>query len=126
MPRTKKSTKKTSAERVSSTALSKAYESEISFETKTVITIILLLFVYPVGLILMWWWMREWPLWLKLLLSIPLFFAVLALFGMIFIIGALIHSVPSQRAREIQIQERMMQRNLWVTPTDAQNAPISY
>lgn len=94
---TKKSAKK--ATRVSQKALSKAYESEISYETKLIIAILLLLFVYPIGLIVMWWWMREWPLWLKLILSIPLFIAVLAVLGMFLAIGLFIRGARVQPNR---------------------------
>lgn len=65
----------------SSTAQARRVQTtdEISYETKLVIVILLLLFVYPLGLIFMWFWMRNWPLWLKLLISIPVIFGILAI-----------------------------------------------
>lgn len=43
---------------------------EMSTDTKTIITILLLIFVYPVGLILMWAW-TGWKTWVKILISLP-------------------------------------------------------
>ena len=44
---------------------------ELSYDAKTIITIVLLIGFYPVGLVLMYLWMR-WPVWLKVLLTLPL------------------------------------------------------
>lgn len=43
----------------------------LSYDAKTIIVILLLLVIYPVGLILMLVWMK-WPIWVKLLVSLPL------------------------------------------------------
>lgn len=62
---------------------------EISYETKLIIVILLLLFVYPIGVIFMWLWMREWPAWLKVIISLPIILGILAIiFGLFF--GALL------------------------------------
>lgn len=42
-----------------------------SNDTKTIVTILLLIFIFPVGLILMWVWIK-WKLWVKILVSIPI------------------------------------------------------
>ena len=39
-------------------------------EDKMVIVIILLIFFWPAGLILMWMWMRTWKLWVKILITV--------------------------------------------------------
>ncbi len=52
-----------------------------SYDTKTIITVLCLIFVYPIGVIMMWVWMK-WSVLLKLLLSavfvIPVFLVVSA------------------------------------------------
>ncbi len=56
-----------------------------SNDTRTIVTALLLLFLYPIGLIVMWSW-TKWPLWLKILLSLPiLLFVVAILFGLVLI-----------------------------------------
>lgn len=51
----------------------------MSQRAKTIIVILLLLFITPLGIILMWFWTR-WPLWVKLLVSIPLLLPFLLIF----------------------------------------------
>lgn len=80
-------------------ALSKAYESELSYETQVVIVILLLLFFYPVGIVLMWAWMRSWPLWVKLLISLPLLFGILAFFGLMVLFGSILSHARLQQER---------------------------
>ena len=46
-------------------------EVGLSYDTKTIITILLLVTVYPVGLVMMFIWMDTWPTWVKVLVSIP-------------------------------------------------------
>jgi len=49
---------------------------DISEDTKTIVTVLLLIFFLPVGIIFMWLWM-QWPKWLKILLTaVPIFFFV--------------------------------------------------
>lgn len=43
----------------------------MSEDTKTIIVVLLLVFVLPIGIILMWVWMK-WPVWVKLLITIPI------------------------------------------------------
>lgn len=40
--------------------------------TKKWLTIAALIFTYPLGLILMWGWMKQWATWLKVLLTLPI------------------------------------------------------
>ncbi len=50
----------------------------ISENNKTIITVILLVFVYPIGLLTMWLW-TKWPRWAKIVISLPLFLAILSI-----------------------------------------------
>ncbi len=48
----------------------------ISEDTKAIVVALLLIFVYPIGLMLAWFWVK-WNLWVKILLTIPfVFFAI--------------------------------------------------
>jgi len=44
-------------------------------ETKTIITVLVLLFAYPAGIILMWAW-ASWPKWVKFLITLPIILSV--------------------------------------------------
>ena len=44
---------------------------ETSADTKTIITVLLLIFLYPIGLLVMWFW-TKWKLWVKILISSPI------------------------------------------------------
>jgi ABC-type spermidine/putrescine transport system permease subunit I len=61
--------------------------SGMSADTKTLVTIICLICVYPVGLILMWLWMK-WKLWVKFLVTVPVVLTLLIIIGA-FVIGFL-------------------------------------
>lgn len=67
--------------------------SEVSTDTKTIITILLLIFIYPVGLILMWFW-TSWKRWVKILVSLP----VILLIFLPFLVGILLAAInpPAQ------------------------------
>lgn len=58
----------------------------MSEDTKTLIVILLLIFVYPIGLIMMFVWMK-WPWWVKLLVALPV---TLVVFAMVSIMGVAI------------------------------------
>ena len=53
---------------------------EISHDAQAIITVICLIFVYPIGFLVMWLW-TEWPIWLRLLLSIPVILLIIVLFS---------------------------------------------
>ena len=53
----------------------------LSEDVKTIIVVLLLVFVYPAGLIMMFVWMR-WRWWVKLLVALPVVFLPIALGGM--------------------------------------------
>lgn len=92
MPVKKKPAAKTrpASKGISQQALSKAYESELSYETRVIIVVLLLLFVYPIGLIFMWAWMRDWALRAKLLITLPFLLGIFAVFGLFMLIGSLV------------------------------------
>ncbi|HLL61382.1 MAG TPA: hypothetical protein VK338_06715 [Candidatus Nitrosocosmicus sp.] len=52
--------------------------NELSYDTKTIIVVLTLIFVYPIGLILMYAWMK-WPGILKFAVMIPIYIMILAL-----------------------------------------------
>lgn len=47
-----------------------------SVDTKTIVVLVALILFYPLGLILMWWWMKKWPLIIKGIISIVLLFLI--------------------------------------------------
>lgn len=50
----------------------------LSNDTKTIIVVLVLLFAFPLGLVLMWIW-TNWPKWVKLLITLPLIIFFLAI-----------------------------------------------
>ncbi|MBP9719311.1 MAG: hypothetical protein KBD46_02485 [Candidatus Levybacteria bacterium] len=74
----------------------------MSYETKTIIVVLTLLFVTPVGLILMWVWMK-WPLWVRILLTVLPFLFAFLITGFVLSILAIVFSNP-QVQREMQTQ----------------------
>ena len=50
-------------------------------DTKSIIVILLLVFVYPVGVILMFFWMKHWPKWLRIIIGIPLILLIVGVIG---------------------------------------------
>lgn len=44
---------------------------KLANDNKTTITLLLLIFVYPLGLIVMWF-LPKWPVWVKILVSLPI------------------------------------------------------
>ncbi len=45
-------------------------------QSRVFIVVIALLVFYPVGLVLMWMWMKDWSKWVKILLSLPILFII--------------------------------------------------
>lgn len=52
----------------------------MSNDTKTIITVLLLIFFYPIGIILVWT-LTNWPKWVKWVLSIPVIILLVILLG---------------------------------------------
>jgi biotin transporter BioY len=68
-----------------------------SYDTKMLITIILLLFVYPLGLIFMWAWMHTWPVWLKIIITLPFIISAFVVIMLLSIVGNAIKDTRMQR-----------------------------
>jgi protein-S-isoprenylcysteine O-methyltransferase Ste14 len=73
-----------------------AKTQEISEDTKTLITVLLLVFAYPVGLVMMFVW-TKWPGWVKVLIVLP--FVVGTLF--FFLLGGIIFSAITSGIGEV-------------------------
>ena len=72
--------------------------SGTSEETRNIITVLCLIFVFPVGLILMWFW-AKWKLWIKLLISfIPLILFALIMLLSFVIVATVNPQVQMQKA----------------------------
>jgi hypothetical protein len=87
-----------------------------SYDTKMIITIILLLFAYPIGLICMWAWMRTWPSWLKIVITLPLLISVFFMMVVFYAVG---HVLKDARMQRVLYQRQMMQDNFqyFTSPT---------
>lgn len=46
--------------------------------TRTIVTVLVLLFAYPIGILLMWSW-TKWPKWIKFLITLPIILAIVGL-----------------------------------------------
>ena len=55
---------------------------ELSYDTKTIIVVITLVTVFPVGVFLMFKWMN-WPKWVKAVILLPVILAIIAFFAAI-------------------------------------------
>lgn len=95
---TKKSAKKAKA---SPTRLSAADQS-LSYETKLIIVVLLLLFVYPVGLIFMWVWMGRWPLILRIIITLPVFLGLGAFFMLMVLFASAFNKMRWERTHYMQ------------------------
>lgn len=104
---------------------SQSDNAELSYETQLIITILLLLFVYPVGLIFMWWWMKQWPLWLKILITIPLIFGVFVFFAAILIIGTILSHVKVDTNTQQELQKQLQQQEMRLSGTPLPSLPVS-
>lgn len=86
-------------------------EEGLSQDTKTVIVVLLLLFVYPIGLVLMFMWM-DWPKWIKFLLALPVLFGFLVMAGVLVVAGLLTFRLGGNLIRSGQrtyFQERVIE-----------------
>ena len=74
-----------------------AQGSEDNEGVKTIVTVLLLIFVYPIGVIVSWF-LPKWKLWVKLLVSLPLVLG----FVMITLGFALLAMNPSAQLKKAQ------------------------
>ncbi len=66
--------------------MAKSQQPTTSNDTKTIVTVLLLIFVYPIGLIVMWVW-PTWPRWIKWLITTPVILFFLALILILVIVA---------------------------------------
>lgn len=62
-------------------------QRETSDDTRTIVTVLLLIFITPIGLLLMWFWSR-WKAWVKILVTIVVLFPLILI--ILFISGILV------------------------------------
>lgn len=73
-----------------------------SEDTKTIVTILLLVFVYPAGFILMWVW-TKWKMWVKFLVSCvtcPILILIVIMAVSAFSVGILTVINPAEQIRK--------------------------
>jgi len=68
-----------------------------SEETKTIVTVLLIIFMYPVGAIVALFW-PKWRWWVKLLVNIPMVFVILTILAAI----ALVAVSPAEQMKKAQ------------------------
>ena len=82
-------------------------KSQMSYDTKTLITILLLIFVYPVGIIMMFVWMK-WPWWVKLLCVLFFIIPALVLLSVLGIFAAAVLMTLNPSAQIAKAKEAKM------------------
>lgn len=96
----------------SQSAASSASLPSQRLDSKTIAVILLLVFSYPLGVVFMWFWMKTWPGWMKLLLSLALVLGIVLIVlsvSMIFIPfskQASTKYVPSQSAQPTMTKQQ--------------------
>lgn len=58
----------------------------MSEDTKTIVTVLLLVFFYPVGVIVMWFW-THWPTWAKIIISSIIILPILGILAAIILVA---------------------------------------
>ena len=94
--------------------------SELSYDTKTLITVITLVTVYPVGLILMFAWMKWRPM-IKFLILLPLLAGMLIPIILVVMAGTLFLRVGENLTKPETIRE--FRQMIEVTPTEMMAGP---
>lgn len=80
--------------------MASAQNQSDSESTKTIVTVLLLIFAYPIGIIVMWFW-PKWKTWVKVVLSLPVILLPFAFLAA----GALIVANPVKKINNTQIQQ---------------------
>lgn len=82
----------------------------MSYDTKTIIVILTLILVYPVGLVLMFVWMK-WPWWVKALVGFSLLIVPIALVGIILVavLAAINPSGQVAKAKEMTMKNNALE-----------------
>lgn len=89
--------------------------NELSYDTKTIIVILTLIFVYPIGVVLMLVWM-DWNKWFKILLSVPLVLGCLVPILLLILIGTMVFKIGDNLTRPEMVRE--IRQIIEVVPTE--------
>jgi len=89
--------------------------SELSYDSKTIITVLCLVTVYPVGVILMFAWMR-WNKWVKALIVLPLILGLFIPLLVLLAVLVMMFRVSDNVSRPESIRE--LREIFVVTPTE--------
>lgn len=90
-----------------------------SYDTQMIVTILLLIFIYPLGLVFMWAWMRSWPIWVKIAISLPLIISIFFVTLILFAVGKVLRTAKyNQMIYQYQQQiTPSQQNNMYGNPT---------
>lgn len=95
-----------------------------SENTNNILTFLLLIFAYPIGIIVMWLW-TKWARWVKILVTLPIILVVL--FG--FIIGFAATANPNAQIKKAacvkQCQNSQLKETCITQCIESTNAPTS-
>ncbi len=91
---------------------------ELNNDTKTILTVVLLFLFYPAGLVLMYKWM-DWPKWLKILVTVPVLFFFLWIFGILATVMLVAINPQAQIDKGRMYQQQKQQ--MMYSPTPASN-----
>ncbi len=106
--------------------LDKGDAYELSYQTKTLITVFLLVMVYPVGLILMFVWMR-WSKWVNFLIALPAILTVIIPIFILLAVGTTVMRDGRERRGMINNQCPMIEKGVenQLSPTVIQIVPLN-
>lgn len=106
-----KTAKNTSSDR-SKNVKKNNFNKEISYDTQIIVTVLLLIFVYPLGIIFMWAWMRNWPIWLKIIITLPVFVFLLSVFFIMFVLRRAVYNANYRTWVIMQEQHNQLQKQI--------------
>jgi uncharacterized protein (DUF983 family) len=93
--------------------------------TNSILTLLLLFFVYPIGVVVMWLW-TSWAKWVKILVTLPVILIIL--FGVLFGIGASLNVGEQVKKAECvkQCENSALKETCQSQCMGSLNAPPSY
>lgn len=86
----------------------KTNESELNYDTKQLITILSLFFVFPLGILFMWLWMK-WKTWVKVVLTFIMFLPLLFAIPLAIALIAINPSEQFAKANNVQRESGLVQ-----------------
>lgn len=93
-------------------------------QTKLIIVVVTLVFVFPVGIVLMWLWMKDWPNWAKIVLTLPVILSIIAIVGIFFV---MILALNTRQKVNISNPQPLYNNTYRVTPPPANSIyPTDY